>query len=63
VSYLALADVKKVKELHSELYYRNKEGHAYADDNENKTWEGHEGYSPTLPIFKNKAGKRLMLPE
>lgn len=53
--------------FYSELYYRNKEGHAYGDDQSNKadvptrTSDINENYRK-LPIFKNKAGKREMLP-
>jgi hypothetical protein len=43
----------------SELYYRNKAGIAYADydDNKIKDLDGR-----TYPIFKDRAGRRVMLP-
>ena len=47
--------------LLSELYYRNSAGHAYADDEVNKLTPTDASKS-TLPIFKNKEGKREMLP-
>jgi hypothetical protein len=56
----------------SEIYYRNSEGHAYADIDANKCTADVEKDSSgnivrydvkiCLPIFKNKAGKRLTLP-
>lgn len=56
--------------LLSELYYRNKEGHAYADTDVNK-WEPNtkeslntgEWIHTNAPIFKNLQGKREMLPK
>ena len=56
--------------LLSELYYRNKEGHAYADTDVNK-WEPNTKESLNIgelihtnaPIFKNLQGKREMLPK
>ena len=72
VYYLCLANRVDVKELLSEIYYRNKAGNSYADVDTNK-WSAEIikddsgqvirfdvklGY----PIFKNKAGKRLTLP-
>lgn len=56
--------------LLSELYYRNKEGHAYADIDVNK-WEPNTKESLNVgqlihtnaPIFKNLQGKREMLPK
>lgn len=56
--------------LLSELYYRNKEGHAYADTDANK-WEPNTKESLNIgelihtnaPIFKNLQGKREMLPK
>ena len=56
--------------LLSELYYRNKEGHAYADTDVNKqepnTKESlniGELIHTNAPIFKNLQGKREMLPK
>ena len=56
--------------LLSELYYRNKEGHAYADTDVNKlepnTKESlniGELIYTNAPIFKNLQGKREMLPK
>lgn len=48
--------------LLSELYYRNTEGHSYADSDEHKVTPSN-GIRTDLPIFKNKAGKREVLPE
>lgn len=51
--------------LLSELYYRNKEGHAYADTDVNK-WEPNTKEKlihTNAPIFKNLQGKREMLPK
>jgi hypothetical protein len=68
-----MKDITKSKELLSELYWRNSEGHAYADVIENKVdtdiKRDNNGniISYTIhidkPIFKNTAGKRLMLDE
>lgn len=72
VSYLILKYMKDTENLLSELYYRNKEGHSYADVGGNKVAVGviEDDSGKTkfdvklgLPIFKNLAGKRLMLEE
>ena len=60
VSWLKLTDRAN---LNSEIYYRNKEGHAYADWEANKVSPLDPEYSLELPIFKNTMGKRLMLPK
>lgn len=49
--------------LMSELYYRNKEGHSYADYDSNKIRiDKFTDSTPNLPIFKDITGKRLTLP-
>lgn len=48
------------KDLMSELYYRNKAHHTYADSEENKMLTEEV---KNLPIFKNLQGKRPMLPK
>ena len=58
VSYLVLDG--DVKNLLSELYYRNSAGHSHADIDANK-YNPKEGININYPIFKNKSGKRLML--
>ena len=73
VAYLKLNDYVNVENLLSELYYRNNEGHSYADINDNKVdaevvkdaLGNVTGFDVKLglPIFKNLAGKRLMLEE
>lgn len=63
VSYLKLKDDVDLSILNSELYYRNKEGRSYADTDLNRVAPGEAGYDLTKPIFKNKVGKRLMLPK
>ena len=71
VSVLKLAEGANVKDLLSELYYRNSSGHNYADIDSNKIkpteilGDGELNYTIHLnkPIFKNKAGKRLLLDE
>ena len=63
VSYLKLNGDVDLSILNSELYYRNKEGHSYADTDLNRVAPGEAGYDLTKPIFKNKLGKRLMLPK
>ena len=63
VSYLKLKNVNDLPTLNSELYYRNKEGRSYADTDSNKVAPGEDGYDFEKPIFKNKLGKRLMLPK
>ena len=72
VEYLALKPGVNSSVLLSELYYRNKEGHSYADITGNKQKPeilardsngkitSYKIYT-NLPIFKNKQGKRLML--
>lgn len=62
VSYLSLNSDIPVSTLLSELYYRNSQGHAYADVDEHKLKPDPDIHI-NLPIFKNKAGKRLMLPD
>lgn len=62
VSYLRLKESVNIADLHSELYYRNGRGVSYADADKYKVAPGDSSYSIDLPIFKNKAGKRLMLP-
>lgn len=65
VQYLSLKDYIKPKELLSELYYRNKEGNYGPDIDKNK-YPDNGCPDPILvgyPIFVNKNGKRLMLPE
>lgn len=62
VSYLTLKSEVKISDLYSELYYRNSRGVSYADADKYKVAPGDSSYSIDLPIFKNKAGKRLMLP-
>ena len=52
ITYLKLKD-NNADFMMSELYYRNKDG--------NKVEPKDEGYSVNLPIFKNKAGKRITL--
>jgi len=72
VEYLALKPGVNSSVLLSELYYRNKEGHSYADITGNKQKpeilaRDSNGkitsykIDTNLPIFKNKQGKRLML--
>ena len=71
VSYLVMKDITKSKELLSELYWRNSAGNVYADVIDNKVGTNIErdnagniiSYTIHLnkPIFKNTAGKRLML--
>ena len=72
VAYLCLNNYVDVSQLLSEIYYRNSKGHAYADIDDNKCTADVEKDSSgnivscdvkiDLPIFKNKAGKRLTLP-
>lgn len=52
------------KALLSEIYYRNKAGHAYADYDYNKTKyiNGDMSSIMNLPIFKDITGKRITLP-
>lgn len=52
------------KALLSEMYYRNKAGHAYADydDNKIKYTKGEMDSIMDLPIFKDITGKRITLP-
>lgn len=63
VYYLVLKQDKNVSDLLSELYYRNKEYNTYADFNTNMIKPSHEDYLIDMPIFKNRAGKRIMLDE
>ena len=60
VSYLVMKDITKSKELLSELYWRNSAGNAYADVSSNAI-KPNPDIHIGLPIFKNTAGKRLML--
>ena len=62
VSYLVLKSGVRISDLYSELYYRNSRGVSYADADKYKVAPGDPEYKPDLPIFKNKTGKRLMLP-
>ena len=62
VYYLALKEGVEVSSLLSELYYRNREGNTFADVESNKLAPEEGVVHVGLPIFKNKAGKRLMLP-
>ena len=53
-----------VNELLSEIYYRNNEFHSYPDIDQNKLAPGPNNKIHTdKPIFKNKLGKRLLLPK
>ena len=61
VSYLVLKT--NVQNLLSEIYYRNKAGHTYADVSSNKIAPTNGQIHIGLPIFKNTAGKRLILPK
>ena len=63
VYYLKFKDMKRASELLSELYYRNSAGHSYADYEEYKLKPTGSVIHTNLPIFKNKQGKRLMLPK
>ena len=62
ISYLTLKSGVKISDLYSELYYRNSRKVSYADSDIYRVAPGDPDYTPDLPIFKNKAGKRLMLP-
>ena len=55
-----MKDITKSKELLSELYWRNIAGNAYADVSSNAI-KPNPDIHIGLPIFKNTAGKRLML--
>jgi hypothetical protein len=57
-----MKDITKSKELLLELYWRNSEGHAYADVSSNAV-KPNPDIHLGKPIFKNTAGKRLMLDE
>ena len=69
---LYLAEGVTVSQLYSELYYRNKKGNAYADDDINQIniieYDkdgkpiGLDSSKLNLPKFKNSQGKRLNLP-
>ena len=63
VSYLRLKDSINVSDLNSELYYRNSRGISYADSDSYKVTPKDSNYNVNLPIFKNKLGKRLILPK
>lgn len=69
---LKLKPEANIQNMLSEIYYRNKENHAYADTEQNalkpiitKDEFGNNTYTihQNLPIFKNKVGKRLNLPK
>ena len=62
VSYLVLKEPEKAWQLNSEVYYRNALGRSYADSDSNKVAPENGRIHTNLPIFKNKAGKRLTLP-
>lgn len=59
IYYLKLVSDSKM--LMSELYYRNKEGHSYADQDINKI-KITDFSNLKLPIFKDITGKRVPLP-
>ena len=61
--YLALKPEVNPSELLSELYYRNSKGRVYADVDVNKIAPSNGKIHTNLPIFKNKLGKRIMLPK
>ena len=61
VYYLCFKEGCSVKNILSELYYRNINGNSYADEDENKFIPTINDIRTNLPIFKNKQGKRLML--
>ena len=73
VQYLRFKSEHGVKNILSELYYRNKAGNSYPDTDDNKLEPSFSKNSDgeivdfnidtTKPIFKNKQGKRLMLPK
>ena len=63
ITYLKLKN-NDVDFMMSELYYRNKAGNTYSDIDGNKVDPNDTDYYKIgLPIFKNKAGKRLTLPK
>lgn len=63
VHYLTLNENIDPDILLSELYYRNSQGNSYADVDSNKITPINSRILTHLPIFKNRAGKRLMLPK
>ena len=70
VSWLKLRDQVNVKDLLSEIYYRNNDGKAHADVSSNAKKptdipDTNSTYAIYVnkPIFKDKTGKRLMLDE
>ena len=63
VWYLALKEDESALKLLSELYYRNSAGHVYADVDTHKVAPNNGVIHIDKPIFKNKMGKRLMLPK
>ena len=63
VHYLVLKENVDPSVLLSELYYRNSQGNSYADVDSHKTAPIDGRILTHLPIFKNKVGKRLMLPK
>ena len=62
VHYLALKDDVDPSSLLSDIYYRNSKGNSYADTDINKMAPLDGKILTHLPIFKNKAGKRVVLP-
>lgn len=60
VGYLRLKNDVDASELLSELYWRNTAGNTYADVSSNAV-KPNPNIHIGLPIFKNSAGKRLML--
>lgn len=63
VHYLVLKENVNPAVLLSELYYRNSQGNSYADVDSHKIAPINGRILTHLPIFKNKLGKRLMLPK
>lgn len=61
VYYLYMKDPKQASELLSEIYYRNSAGTASPDYDTYKAEPIKGKIHLGMPIFKNKAGKRLML--
>jgi hypothetical protein len=56
-----LKNSTQASELLSEVYYRNSTGTASPDDDKHKAEPINGQIHLGKPIFKNKAGKRLML--
>ena len=63
VHYLTLKEDVDPAVLLSELYYRNSQGNSHADVDSHKIAPIDGKILTHLPIFKNKVGKRLMLPK